>query len=161
MTKLILTTLLLTLSLHAGEPEKIELKTLSYEDINITNYDGNLIIEQEAYKGKDILLFFFGVKCGYCVKEYPQIEALALTQKNLKIIGIQAQYERTDDEIREYVQRHNIDFKVLSFNDGMKIVQHLNERGLWIGGVPYHVLIDKHGNLQPVEVGEIAKKCGD
>lgn len=126
--------------------------------INITNYEGNLITENETYKQKNILLFFFGTLCPYCIKEIPDVNELDLENENLKVIGIHAQHEISDKALKAFVKKKGIVFEVLTFNDGMKIVDHLIERKMWIGGVPYHILIDRHGNLEPMELDAVLGK---
>ncbi|MCH9814221.1 MAG: TlpA family protein disulfide reductase [Epsilonproteobacteria bacterium] len=155
MKKLILLFSLLSLSLYA---ENFRLETLQQNTIPISNYDGNLMIEDKAYKEKNILLFFFGTQCPYCIKEIPDINELDFENDNLKVIGIHAQHEISDNKLKAFVKKKGFVFEVLAFKDGMKIVEHLIARKMWIGGVPYHILIDKHGNLEPVELSEVLHK---
>ena len=51
-----------------------------------------------------------------------------------------------------------MDFDILTYQDGMKLVRYLQKRGMWIGGVPFHVVVDLDGNLESVEFENIIKR---
>lgn len=155
MKKILLIVLFLSLSLFA---ENFKLKTLKNDTITITNYEENFVFEDKKYNKKNILLFFFGTNCHYCIKEIPQINELNKNEGNLQVLGIHAEYEISDTALKTFVKTKNIKFEVLSYNDGMKLVEHLKTRSMWIGAVPFHVLIDKHGNLEPMELSEVLSK---
>jgi thiol-disulfide isomerase/thioredoxin len=139
--------------------EKFNFKTLSHSEINITNFEGNFVFEEQEYKNKTVLLLFFGTKCPYCIKEIPEIIQYNHDIDNLKVIGIHAQHQITNKKLKKFIDENGIDFPVLKYNSGMKLVRYLKEKGMWLGGVPYHIAIDKHGNLEPIDFGEIAQKC--
>jgi hypothetical protein len=35
------------------------------------------------------------------------------------------------------------------------------KRGMWAGGVPYYIWIDKYGNLEPIDLDTLLEKIGD
>jgi len=158
MRKILAIIIFLSLSLFADKVEKIELKTLNNDTIKITNYEGNFLFEDAKYHKKNILFFFFGTKCPYCIKEIPEINKLELEQNGLKVIGIHAQYEISDKDLKPFIKEKEILFEVLSNSSVLKIVNHLKKRKMWIGGVPYYIFIDKHGNLEPMDIKEVLEK---
>ncbi len=155
MKKIILATLLLSLSLSA---QTIKLKTLKNETLNITNYEGNFIFEDAKYNKKNILLFFFGTNCHYCIKEIPDINKLNKNRTDLEVLGIHAEYEISDKKLKTFIKDKNIKFEVFSYIDGITWVKYLKSINMWIGAVPFYVLIDKHGNLEAMEFLEVMSK---
>ncbi len=155
MKKIILAILLLSLPLFA---QTIKLKTLKNDTLSITNYEGNFIFEDAKYNKKNILLFFFGTNCHYCIKEIPDINKLNKNRTNLEVLGIHAEYEISDEKLKTFIKNKNIKFEVFSYSDGITWVEYLKSINMWIGAVPFYVLIDKHGNLEAMGFLEILTK---
>jgi thiol-disulfide isomerase/thioredoxin len=154
---LILFSLILSSSLNAVQ--SFTLNTLTNRAINITNYEGNFLFTDEEYKNREVLFFFFGKHCPYCIKETPYIIELAKKRvNNLKIIGIHAQNRIDNKTLQEFVQKQKMNFDVLTYQEGMKLVRYLQKRSMWIGGVPFHVIVDRDGNLESVEFETLLKK---
>lgn len=154
MRKIVAIVLFLSLSLFA---QKFTLQTLEGEKISINNYEGNFIFEDKKYKKKNILLFFFGTRCPYCIKDIPEVNMLE--NSGIKVIGIHAQYEIEDSTLTNFVKTKGIKFDVLTYTEGDRLVDYLRRRDMWIGGVPYYVLIDPHGNLEPIELSQVKSKA--
>lgn len=153
---ILMSTLLLTLYSYAQD---ITFKTLTTQKIEIQNLEGNFLFKDEAYTRKNILLFFFGVRCPYCIQELPDIEKLSAIYPDLKIIGIHGQFTITDTKLRKFVKEKGLTFPILDSKTSIQLVDYLKSRHMWIGSVPYHIMIDKHGNFEPVEFSEIGAKC--
>ncbi len=154
---LTLSTLLLSTYLNAVQ--SFTLKTLTNRAVNITNYEGNFLFTDEDYKNREVLFFFFGKHCPYCLKETPHIIELANKRaNNLKIIGIHAQNRIDNQTLAEFVKKHKMNFDILTYQDGMKLVRYLKKRSMWIGGVPFHVIVDRDGNLESLEFETLLKK---
>ncbi len=155
MRKFLIIILFLSLTLFAKE--KIELKTLKNENIHISNYEGNLIFENIEYKDKNILFFFFGTRCPYCIEDIPDVNIIDKNENGTKVIGVHGQYEISDRELKPFIKEKNIEFEVLSKKSATTVVNHLVNRNLWLGGVPYYIFIDRHGNLEPMTLNEVKK----
>ncbi len=143
--------------LHAGD---FDLKTLEGKTIHINNYEGNFLFEDKNYEKQPLLFFFFGTRCPFCEKEIPQVVDMVRAGK-LKVIGIQAQMPVTDHELAEFVKSRDIKFDVLKAKEGNRLVRYLMNRGMWAGGVPYYIWIDKYGNLEPIDLDTLLEKIGD
>ncbi len=154
MRKIIAIVLFLSLSLFA---QKFTLQTLEGKKISINNYEGNFIFEDDEYNKKNILLFFFGTKCPYCINDIPEVNTLK--DSNIKVIGIHAQYEIGDSALTSFIKTKGIKFDVLTYTEGDRLVDYLRRRDMWIGGVPYYVFIDPHGNLEPIELSKVKPKA--
>lgn len=151
MKNIIAIILFLSLSLFA---ETMTFKTLKNEYIQIKNNAGVFNFVNLKYHNKDTLLFFFGNDCPHCINEMPQIKQLT-NNKNIQIIGIHAQADIGDNALKSYVKQTGYNFDILSFSDDIKLINHLKERNMWSGEVPFHVLVDKKGNLKVVELNEL------
>jgi peroxiredoxin len=154
MKKLLAIIILLSLSLHA---QMLTFKTLKNEYIQIQNDAGVFNFVNLKYHNKDTLLFFFGSDCPHCTNEIPQIKQLA-NNKNIQLIGIHAQADIGDNALKSYIKKTGYNFDVLSFSDDIKLINHLKERDMWSGEVPFHILVDKQGNLRTVELSEVLGK---
>ncbi len=131
--------------------------TLNDKTIHIQNIEGNLLFKEKPYAQKKVLLFFFGTQCPYCEQEIPQIEKLA-REKKIAVIAIQAQVPIDDDRLEEFANEEDMDhIEILRVKDGDSFINYLNKRGLWMGAVPYHILIDKYGNLEVTTLPSVIK----
>ena len=149
--------LIFVMLLSSINAKDFKLNTLSHKSINIKDFEGNLLFQEEKYKNKNLLFFFFGTRCPYCEKEIPQIINLVKKYK-IKVIGIQAQGYISDQELKKFVLKKQINFDVLNAKDGYKIVRYLQSRRLWVGGVPFYIWCDKFGNLEPLDITEVFVK---
>ncbi len=155
MKKILFLICIISLTLLNGKDFK--LNTLTHKTINIRDFDGNLLFNEDRYKNKNLLFFFFGTRCPYCEKEIPQIINLVKEDK-IKVIGVQAQEQISDQELKKFVLKKRINFDVLNTKDANKIVKYLQNRRLWVGGVPYYIWCDKFGNLEPLDITEVFAK---
>ena len=155
----LLVTLLFTITatLFAGD---FYLKTLHDRTIHITDFGGNFLFQDKQYEKQPLLFFFFGTKCPFCEKEIPEIVNL-VNKRKLKVIGIQAQVPVSDHELAKFVKNRGMDFEVLKAKEGGRLVKYLMKRGMWVGGVPYYVWVDKYGNLEPGNLDAVLEKAGN
>jgi len=117
--------------------------------------DANLLkVTNKAYQNKEVLLYLFGRDCPHCVKETKQIKALA-RKSNLKIIGIHAQKMIGNPALKAYIKKIGYHFDVLSFKNDITLIRYLKKSGIWYGGTPTHLLIDRQGNVTEMTLSEI------
>ena len=155
MKKLFLVFLMSISSLLFGQD--MTLQTLKNKSIHIVDFDGNLLFQDKGYRKKKVLFFFFGTRCPYCEKEIPQIVQM-VSNSGLHVIGVQAQFPVSDRTLKKFIEKKRINFDVLSSKSGNRLVRYLQKRRLWVGGVPFYVLSDKFGNLEPLEITEVFEK---
>ncbi len=103
------------------------------------------------YKGKSLMINFWASWCGPCLVEMP---ALFEIQKKYQAKGFQILAINLDDDIKDGVaildkKFHGVPFPIFQ---GMKssILKTFP-----VEGVPYTVLVDKAGNIQFSEAGEV------
>jgi len=156
MKVILVTIILFTSSLFGGS---FDLKTLNNTTVHISDFDGNLIFTDPQYAKQPVLFFFFGTRCPFCAREIPQVIDLVKAHK-LKAIGIQAQFPVDDRVLKRFIEQEGFNFDVITAKDGNKLVKYLMKRRMWVGGVPYYVLVDKYGNLEPTDLDAILEKVG-
>lgn len=111
-------------------------------DISGTLLDGTAV-SLEQYRGKPLLLQFWATWCPVCSMEQKSIAALADDYPVLSI----AMDEASGQEIRDYMQEKNVDYRVLHDPDSV-IAQRYS-----VTGVPSSFILDGEGKIRFVEVG--------
>ncbi len=105
------------------------------------------------YRGKVVLLNFWATWCGPCKIEIPwfvQFES-QYKDKGFAVIGISMD-EGGWDEVKPYVRRVNVNYRILMGND---------EVAMQYGGVealPTSFLIDRDGRIASTHVGLVSKQ---
>ena len=113
-------------------------------DFSATDLDANPISLQD-YRGKVVLLDFWGVWCGFCINEMPNLKRVYATYKDqgFDIIGVSL-----DDEasvLRDYIKENDLQWRQIYSGERWKddpLAQQYN-----ITGVPAQWLIDRDGKL--------------
>ena len=113
-------------------------------DFSATDLDGNPISLQD-YRGKVVLLDFWGVWCGFCIDEMPNLKKVYATYKDqgFDIIGVSLDDE--ESELRNYLKENDIQWRQIY--SGERWVDDPLARQYKIRGVPEQWLIDRDGKL--------------
>ncbi len=123
---------------------KYELWGKVVSDFSTTDLDGKPISLQQ-YRGKVVLLDFWGVWCGFCSHEMPILKMVYDTYKDqgFDIIGVSL-----DDEeavLREYIKENDIQWRQIS--SGKRWEEDPLAKQFDITGLPTQWLIDRDGKL--------------
>ena len=104
------------------------------------------------WKGKPVLVNFWAPWCGPCVREMPELSALASSDagKKLQIIGIGID---TQANIAEFADRMKVSYPV--YVGGMEGTDLSRELGNSAGGLPYTVLIGADGQVKKTYLGQL------
>ncbi|MDE0685949.1 MAG: redoxin domain-containing protein [Candidatus Poribacteria bacterium] len=113
-------------------------------DFSATDLDGNPISLQD-YRGKVVLLDFWGAWCGFCIEEMPNLKRVYDTYKDqgFDIIGVSLDDE--ESELRDYIKENDIRWRQVFSGKAWRddpLAQQYN-----ITGVPSQWLIDRDGKL--------------
>lgn len=116
-------------------------------DFALTDYDGNEIALAD-YRGKVLIVDFWGTWCPPCVKEMPSFVELHQKHRDqgFEIIAI-ACYDK-ERAVRKFNAKHNIEFATPPL-DADKQVQ----RDYKVGGFPTSFVLDKQGIIRYAHVG--------
>ena len=123
---------------------KYELWGKPVTDFSATDLDGNPISLQD-YRGKVVLLDFWGVWCGFCIDEMPNLKKVYATYKDqgFDIIGVSL-----DDEeaaLRDYLKENDIQWRQIY--SGERWADDPLAQQYEITGVPEQWFIDRDGTL--------------
>ncbi len=147
-------TIFLALSLQAQST--INLKTINGKDINIKITDNGFIFDQ--YKGKTVMLDFFGPSCPPCLIEIPHlIELQAQERSKLQIIGVQVQRTMSDADLNRFKNSKNINYDVVNLQHAMELVHFVQANTGWKGQIPFVLMFDKNGALKKQYLGMTSK----
>jgi len=121
-------------------------------DINITDE----VFDFKQYPGKTVLLNFFGPMCPPCIIDLPHLIELQEKKKDeLQIIAVQVQMPMENDELKEFLSKHNVNYPVINLNDAWDIVSFIKANTNWGGEIPYMLMFDKDGNKKNEYIGII------
>ena len=112
-------------------------------DFSATDLDGKPISLQQ-YRGKVTLLDFWGIWCGFCLAEMPNVKRVYDTYKDhgFDIIGVNLDTDET--RLRNYLKENNIPWRQIF--SGQKWESPLVKQ-YHIRSIPAPWLIDKDGTL--------------
>jgi len=104
------------------------------------------------WKDRAIVVNFWATWCAPCVEEMPALSAMqeVLSPETVQIIGIGID---TPANIRDFVARHKISYPV--FVAGVAGTELMRQFGNKSGGLPYSVLIDRHGKIARTYLGKL------
>lgn len=138
---------------HKADPSKSELIGKPVLDFSATDLDGNPISLQD-YRGKVVLLDFWGVWCGFCIREMPNVKSVYDTYKDqgFDVIGVTLNTHKA--ELRGYIKNNDIQWRQICsgkvWEDDPLAQQYK------VTGVPEQWLIAKDGTLISTDAREVA-----
>ena len=111
-------------------------------DFTLTAIDGSRI-RLKDYRGKLLLLHFYGTWCAPCVAEMPELVRVrqAFPESQLAMLGIAVNETQGERAVREWMQKFKVTYPQAL--DTPEIV-----RTFWIQGVPVTYLIDAQGRIR-------------
>ncbi len=123
---------------------KYELWGKPVTDFSVTDLDGNPISLKD-YRGKVVLLDFWGVWCGPCIAEMPNLKRVYATYKDqgFDIIGVSL--DDKESALRDYIKENDIQWRQIY--SGERWENDPLAQQFKITGVPEQWLIDRDGKL--------------
>ncbi len=121
-------------------------------DFILENLEGKNVSLSE-FKGKWLILDFWGSWCGWCIKGFPQLkEAYAKYKPELEVIGIDCQ--ETKERWKAGVEKHQLPW-VHVYLPQDKSQELLSAYG--VQGFPTKVIVDPEGKIMNITSGEDPK----
>ena len=116
-------------------------------DFKLRNLDGEYMT-LASFKGKYVLLDFWGTWCGWCIKGIPDMkEYYAKYKDRIEFVGIDCR--DTEEKWKEGVAKHELPWTNLYNGKADEITTNYA-----VSGYPTKILIDPDGNIVEIFVGE-------
>lgn len=151
----ILAILLLTIvyiTFTTGKQEKKEALVVGLEapDFEVVDLEGN-IFRLSDYRGKGVVLNFWGTWCKPCKREFPAMERQYkhFDEQGVKLIAINN--DQTDLEVQTYVKNMDMTFQV-AIDKTRSILNAYN-----VVPLPTTILINQDGIVEKVITGEMTE----
>ena len=158
MKKLLSTSLLLlslvTYTYAAGNQTPLAEMTMT--DIQGKTYDVTGTeqgLNIKGLEGKVVFLEFFGHKCPPCLASIPHLIKLQKKHKdNLAIVSIEVQ-GYNHEQVKKFAEEKGMNYIVVSEEKASELVNYIQQRAQWRGGIPFLVALDTKGDVQFVQAG--------
>ena len=143
-------------TITAKEKEQKENAILA-PDFTLSDLDGEMV-SMDQFKGKVVLLNFWGTWCGPCRKEIPDFVKLSdkYGSDGLEIVGVTLT-SGSPKKIKLFAKKWNINYTLLTDIDGSETQSvtglYGQATGRRITGVPTTFLIDRDGYIRQKYVG--------
>jgi peroxiredoxin len=105
--------------------------------------DGN-VVSNETMKGKIIVIKCWYIHCAACIKEFPQVNALASKYKDRKDILFLSLAEDTPEQLKTFLAKRPLSYSVIP---NMK--EYMNNT-LQLNAFPTHFILNKEGLIEKV-----------
>jgi len=134
----------------------LELKENGAPTLHIKDAINGIVIKE--YKGKVVLLNFFGKYCKWCMKEIPHLVELQKKYKGkLQIVAIHAQEKMTSKEKSMLENRFHFNYPIYEYVNNIDFIRYISQRAGWNGGLPFSIIFDKKGSAVQIIPGYAPK----
>lgn len=117
-------------------------------DFTLVNMEGEAV-KLKDYRGKGVIINFWGTWCGPCEKEMPRMnEAYRSKPDHVEILAVNL--PESPISVSAFVEKYGIDFPVLMDADGDVVEAYK------VGPIPATFLVDENGILQERIMGELS-----
>ncbi|ADQ80959.1 Redoxin domain protein [Paludibacter propionicigenes WB4] len=97
------------------------------------------ILSSDSLKGKVIVLNFWSMSCGPCIKEIPDLNELVAKMKSKEVVFIApAVYTSKDDIVKYLLPKHPFSYQIVCIE---------NDDDYNVNSFPTHVIIDQNMNI--------------
>jgi len=159
--KILLNTLLflsLTFFIQAKDKvlTQISIKDSTGKTYQIIGVESGLKIA--GLEGKIVFLEFFGHQCPPCLASIPHLIKLQKKHADkLVILAIEVQgYD--SKQTAQFAKSKGINYITVSSHEAGELINYIEQRAQWRGGIPFLVALDGKGAVQVIRTGMIAEQ---
>ncbi len=113
--------------------------------------EGGPPLEMASWRGKPLVLNFWGSWCPPCVKEMPELARFhqAFAPRGWQVLGLAVDNPRA---VRDFLAKNPVSYTIgLAGFEGSELTRLLgNDKG----GLPFTAMFDRHGALKHTKAGE-------
>ncbi|QDU81953.1 Thiol-disulfide oxidoreductase ResA [Polystyrenella longa] len=126
---------------------KLDLVNKPAPELSITDFEDNPV-KLEDFKGKVVLVDFWGTFCGPCIRQFPKMKETYAEFKDqgFEIVGISA--DQSQDQVDQFQEQYELPWKLAMSNSDE---QATLERYL-VEAFPSTYLIDREGKIIAVDL---------
>ncbi len=133
------------------------------QNITLQDTDGNIIEIKKTKKGfivsgiekKIVILDFFATWCPPCKAEIPHLNNLQEKYKdNLVIIGILLEQNKDNDEIKNFINYHSINYTITNSEGNFQLAKEVGG----VQSIPFMIMYDKNGDYATHYMGAIPEE---
>ncbi|UGQ46413.1 TlpA family protein disulfide reductase [Massilia endophytica] len=103
----------------------------------------------EAYRGKWVVLNVWATWCAPCIKEMPELEALARTRSDVVVLGLAADGDNVV-RIRQFAQALRVSYPIIAGNEELM-------KEFKVKAYPTTLLFDGEGKLVMTKMGQVTR----
>ncbi|OQX73642.1 MAG: hypothetical protein B6D59_05045 [Campylobacteraceae bacterium 4484_4] len=142
--------------INADSPVKqqdtMELKTVEGKNLHLKITDRGFTFDD--FKGKTVLLDFFGPACPPCIMEIPHlVEMQKKYEKEFQIVGIQVQMPMKNEDLIDFIKEKKINYPVVNLDDAWPMINFIRSNTDWGGQIPFMMMFDQNGTLKQSYLG--------
>ncbi len=107
----------------------------------------------DSFKGKVVLLEFWGTHCPPCLYSIPHyIELTKKYKDKMAMIAIEVQMT-PKEQLKKFVAQQGINYNVFTQEENLDFVRYIAARAGWRGAIPFLIVFDTTGNVIAMKRG--------
>jgi len=158
LKKILLSIMLLSSAIFAADvvQPKFKLSTIDGKTIEVQGKKAGIDIPQ--FKGKVVLVEFWGTHCPPCRMSIPHYIKLTKKYKDkMAMLAVEVQMT-PKDRLLEFAKAKGINYNVLTQSENMNFVRYLAQRAGWRGAIPYLMVFDTKGEILAIKRGMVPEE---
>ena len=145
------TTFIATFAFAQDKLLNFKVQTIDNKTLEVTEAKNGL--DFKDFKGKVVLLEFWGTHCPPCLMSIPHYKKLTKEYKDkLAMVAIEVQMT-PKEQLKKFVEDKGINYYIGTQEDNMDFVRYVAQRAGWRGAIPYLIALDTNGNVIDIKRG--------